>query len=396
MAAKGKKLAYFDCFSGASGDMILGTLIDAGAPLELLAPLPATLGLQGVTLEAEQVTKQGLGATQVNVVCPETHVHRHLHDIVAIIDSADLPATVKSTSRQVFQRLAEAEAKVHRCAVETIHFHEVGAADAIVDIVGGCLALHALGIDQVSCSPLVVGSGTVNCAHGVLPVPAPATAELLNGVPIATSDETGELLTPTGAALLTTWATGFGPPPTMTVDCAGYGAGRREGRQRPNVLRVLLGTVEPATGPTDYIVALEANIDDQSPETTAHTLERLMDQGALDAYCQPIYMKKGRIGTLVTVLCRPADAARLERIMFLESSTLGIRRTGYSRTALSRTTDRVQLPEGAVRIKIGWLDGHPVTVAPEFDDCRDLARAHDQPLKRLMNAAVRAWHDQQR
>lgn len=396
MAAKGKKLAYFDCFSGASGDMILGALIDAGAPVEPLAALPAALGLEGVELNFEQITKQGLGATQVDVVCPETHVHRHLHHIVDIIEAANLPAAVKTDSRRVFQRLAEAEAKVHRCAVETIHFHEVGAADAIVDIVGGCLALYGLGIDQVSCSPLVVGSGTVSCAHGVLPIPAPATAELLNDVPIAVSSETGELLTPTGAALLTTWAAEFGPLPTMTVERAGYGAGRRDGQQRPNVLRVLLGTGEPVPGPTEHILALEANIDDQSPETTAHTLELLMEQGALDAYCQPIYMKKGRIGVLLTALCRPANASGLERTIFRESSTLGVRRSAYSRTALPRTTETVHLPEGDVRVKIGWMDGQPVTVAAEFEDCRTLAQTHDLPLKNVMSAAVRAWHDQRR
>ena len=390
MKARGG-LLFVDASSGASGDMILGALVDAGAPLEALVALPARLGLEGVTVGARSITKQGLGATQVDVDCPTEHAHRHLHHIVDIIERADLPERVSADRKRVFQRLAAAEAKVHRCDVSKIHFHEVGAADAIVDIVGGCLAVHELGIDRIVCSPLVVGSGTVECAHGVLPVPAPATSELLAGVPIAASDETGELLTPTGAAMLTTFAERFGPPPTMTVDRAGYGAGRREGRERPNVLRVLVGTAAD-TAEAEPIVVLEASIDDQSPEATAYVVDTVVEQGALDAYTQPIYMKKGRIGVLLTVLCRPQDAPALERTVFAESTTLGIRRQTLARTALRRTVESVHLPQGTVRVKVGWMDDGPVCVAPEFDDCRQLARDHGVPLKSIVSAATRAWH----
>ncbi|MCP4251638.1 MAG: nickel pincer cofactor biosynthesis protein LarC [bacterium] len=385
-------VAYFDCFSGASGDMILGALIDAGADVEHIGRQLAGLSVAGCSVSAEKVVKQGLSATQVTVPgeSADSAPHRHLATIRKIIEDGGLSEQVRARAIAVFERLAEAEAAVHGCSVEEVHFHEVGAVDAIADIVGAMVALDDLGVERVVCSPLVVGSGTVRCAHGELPIPAPATANLLRGVPLADCDEPGELTTPTGAAILTTLADAYGPPPAMSIERIGYGAGRREGRNRPNLLRVMLGT-PVATLETDEIVVLEANLDDASPEVVGYCVERLLEAGALDAYLVPIYMKKSRPAVVLTALAEPGRVAEMERIIFAETTTLGVRRHLARRTKLPRTLERVETPYGPIGVKIGRQGDEVVTTAPEYEDCRAAAKHHGVPLRVVMDAALRTW-----
>jgi len=384
-------MAYFDCFNGAAGDMIVASLIDAGADADALRERLAALPVDGYTLTVEKVSKQGFAATRFSVQLDATakQPHRHLRDIVAILDDADLPPAVVDRAKLIFTRLARAEAKVHGTSVDKVHFHEVGAVDAIIDVTGAALALDMLGVDRVICSPIPVGSGTVRCDHGIMPVPAPATAELLIGVPIAKSAEPGELTTPTGAAVLTTLVESFGPMPTMNLRTTGYGAGTRDGQTRPNVLRVMLGEPSDA-GETDEVVVLETNLDDTSPEIVAFAMSRLLAAGALDVYTLPIQMKKGRAGLLLTVLCEPARANEFESVVFAETPTFGVRRTTMRRSKLRRRHETVQTPFGSIRMKIGERDGAQ-TVSPEFEDCRAAAETNGVPLRVVMTAAHKAW-----
>ena len=283
---------------------------------------------------------------------------------------------------------------MHGTDVEKVHFHEVGAIDAIVDVTGACLALEQLGVEDVTCSAIPTGSGTVTCAHGVMPIPAPATAQLLKGVPLADCDEVGELTTPTGAAILTTLAHKFSQPGGMHLEHIGYGAGRRDGQNRPNLLRVLIGD-SPAAEESDTVVVLQANIDDQNPEQIGYAVGKLLDGGALDAYCYPIYMKKGRPGLLLTVLCEPEQVQALESLIFAETTTFGIRRQLMQRSKLERRHDTVTLPRGEVRMKIGSRDGRVITAAPEFEDCRRIAEQTGAPVREVMDAAVQLWREQQ-
>ncbi len=395
------RIAYFDCFNGASGDMILGALIDAGLSVDRLRDQLARLDLSGYGILAERVRKQGFQATQfhVNVDPTADKPHRHLSHILAIIDGASISDAVKSVSKRVFHRLAEAEAQAHGTTIEKVHFHEVGAIDAIVDVVGASIGLAELEIEKVVCSPIPVGSGVIRCDHGEMPVPAPATALLLQGVPIAETSEPGELTTPTGAAILTTATAHFGPLPAMTLERVGCGAGRREGKHRPNILRVLLGQ---ATGPNDAIAAedeqdevtvLEANIDDATAEMIAHACDRLMLAGALDAYCTPVVMKKNRPAVQVTVLCHSAAAPELEALLFAETTTFGVRSHRVLRRKLSREHVTVQTQFGPVRMKVGRRSGRLLTASPEFDDCRSAATHHDVPLRVVIDAARLAWHE---
>jgi len=384
-------IAYFDCFNGAAGDMIVGALVDAGADAASLADALAKLGLDGYDLSIEKITKQGFAATRFRVTLdePSRQPHRHLSDIVDIIAKSGLAASVKERSTLVFARLAEAEAKVHGTSIERIHFHEVGAVDAILDIVGAVVALDLLGVEHVMASPIPVGSGTVRCAHGTMPVPAPATVELLAGVPLAATPETGELTTPTGAALLTTLAASFGAVPSMRLDATGYGAGTREGGSRPNLLRVLVGT-SPSSAGGDRVAVLETNIDDCSAEVIGYCMERLLGTGALDVYALPIQMKKSRPGLLLTVLCRPGEAEAMERILFEETPTLGIRHREVDRVVMDRSTHEVTTRFGPIRIKVGRWHGVE-TVGPEYEDCRKAAEAHSVPLREVMDGARMAW-----
>ena len=391
------KIAYFDCFNGAAGDMIVAALLDAGADAEALRSGLDSLGVGGYALSIEKITKQGFAATRFRVdLDPSSdQPHRHLKQVVEIINGGKLSVAVTAKAIAIFERLAEAEAAVHATSVEKVHFHEVGAVDAIVDVVGAVLACELLGVEEIICSPIPVGSGTVTCEHGVIPVPAPATARMLKGVPLAASDETGELTTPTGAAVLTTLASRFGAIPAMTMTAVGVGAGSREGRSRPNILRVLLGTTGDAGSDADRIVQLETNLDDASPEIIGYCQQRLLDAGALDVYTVPIHMKKWRTGVVLTVLCKPGDADALERIVFAETTTFGVRRQTLDRHTMHRRSERVTTPFGEIRVKIGRR-GDIETISPEYDDCRAAAIEHDTPLRDVVAAARAAWSVQSR
>lgn len=389
------RIAYFDCFSGAAGDMILAALIDAGVPLEYLAATVEKLNLPGVSLAAEKVRRAGIAATRVQVrVGPDApRKHRHLSHILKTIDHAALPDPVAAVARRVFTRLAESEAAVHATTIEKVHFHEVGADDAIVDIVGVAAALHHLGVTAFACSPIPTGCGTVRCDHGLMPVPAPATALLLRGAMLADCDEQGELTTPTGAAILTTLCSAFGPVPAMTLRHVGVGAGTRDGGKRPNILRVLIGDAasQPADDEHDTITVLESQLDDAPGQLIAHACNRLLEAGALDAYVVPIIMKKGRPGQLITVLARPADAAALEAILLDETPTLGVRRQSCQRTKLRRRLETVQTPYGPIRMKVASRGVTDLRAEPEFDDCAAAAREYHRPLSAIQEAARQAW-----
>jgi uncharacterized protein (TIGR00299 family) protein len=388
------RCAYFDCFNGAAGDMILAAMIDAGLPADFLPALVEKLRLPGVEVAIRKVQRRGLAATHVDVqVAPsQKRGHRHLPQILRIIEAATLPERVARRATEAFMRLARAEAAIHGTSIEKVHFHEVGAADAIVDIVGACAGVERLGLQRITCSPVPVGSGTVTCEHGVLPVPAPATAELLRGVPLAASDEPGELITPTGAALLTTLAESFGPLPELRIGAIGYGAGTREGHTRANVMRLILGDLDAQDSPeTDQVVQVETQVDDATGQALAFAAERLLEAGALDAYFVPILMKKGRPGHLLTVLARPADVDVIERVIFAETTTLGVRRHMVTRRKLPREHVVVTTPFGEVRVKVARHTEGQARAWPEYDDCAAAARSHGVPLADVQKAALQAF-----
>jgi len=383
--------AYFDCFGGAAGDMIVAAMIDADAKLAELREQLARLGLEGYSLTAENVTRGGIGGTlfSVEVDHESDHHHhgRHLSQILEMVDRAGYGERVDNRIRRIFRRLAEAEAKVHRTTPEKIHFHEVGAVDSIVDIVGAAVALELLDVDRVLCSPIPMGSGRITCAHGVLPVPAPATAELMRDGVIAPSEDEGELCTPTGAAVLTTLADEFCPLPAMAVDAIGYGAGRREDPGRINLLRVFVGS-EDVGGQVDTACELTANIDDASGEVVGSAMGAILAAGALDVWATPITMKKSRPAVQVSVLCAPSDADAIEEILFRQTTTIGVRRRLCTRTRLERRHETVETPYGAIRMKVSGRRGCDYTVAAEFDDCQRAAEAHNVPVKEIQAAAM--------
>lgn len=396
------QLAYFDCFAGISGDMTLGALLDAGLPLAALQQALNGLHVAGWRLEATRVTKQGLAGTQVKVLVDETAElpHRHLHDILDLLAASDLVETVRQRAAAVFTRLAAAEAAVHGSDISHVHFHEVGALDSIVDIVGAVAGLHLLGVERIVASPLPLGHGFVQAAHGLLPVPAPAVVQLLaqRHIPVRDRDVTGELVTPTGAALLAELASAFGPYPAMTVHAAGFGAGQRN-MPYPNLLRLVLGEAAetPAAPPgehalyqVDQLLLLECNIDDMNPEIFGYVSQRLFEAGALDVWMTPIYMKKGRPATLLTALCTPEQAERLATLILRETSSLGVRRQPIERQCLPRTFETAQTSWGPVRLKVAYLPGGERKIAPEYEDCRALAEAHAVPLREVYQAALQA------
>ncbi|WP_231717107.1 nickel pincer cofactor biosynthesis protein LarC [Desulfosarcina ovata] len=383
------KMAYFDCFAGASGDMILGALLDAGLDLSVLRSELNTLGLSYWTLDRQDVVKGGIGGSQAMVrVDDGHHHHRHLSDITAIIEKSGLDPAVKRDSVRIFNRLAQAEAKVHNTTVDQIHFHEVGAMDAILDVVGGVAGIHALGIERIVCSPLNVGSGTIDCAHGTLPVPAPATAELVRGCPIYSSGVDGELLTPTGAAILTTLADDFGPMPSMTVDCIGFGAGSAD-RAIANMLRVFIGSAAEhgKAFAMEQTATVETTIDDMNPQIYEHLMERVLSLGVLDIFMQPVQMKKNRNGTLVTILCRPERVTAVADILFRETTTIGLRWRLDNRFTLQREFITVKTRFGPIRCKAAILGDERINLTPEYDDCRRVALAHNVPLKAVLEEA---------
>jgi uncharacterized protein (TIGR00299 family) protein len=386
-------LAYFDCFSGISGDMTLGALIDAGCDIARLRSDLLALQVPGWEFSAEKVWKNGMAATYAKVKTEDQKKHRSLTDILEILKQSQLAPQVRDRASAIFQRLGEAEARVHDVALEKIHFHEVGAVDAIVDIVGVCIGFHALGIDRFACSPLNVGGGTAKMAHGVLPVPAPATASLLQGRPTYSNGVQRELVTPTGAAIVATLCDSFGPQPPMTVSAIGYGAGTADLEGQPNVLRIMIGeaAAKVAPGYDEEISVIEANLDDMNPQIYGYFQEKALAAGALDVFTAPVQMKKNRPGTLLTVLCRPADAQALMSLIFAETTTFGVRTYAAQRRVLPRESVSVTTRFGDVRVKLSRVNGRILHVAPEYDDCRKLAEEKNVPLQRVINEALRSY-----
>lgn len=403
------RIAYLDCASGISGDMTLGALVDAEADLAAIQAGIDSLKLPSCRLVSTQVKKQGFRATQITVEHEPEHKHRHLHHITAMIDGSTLTARQQDLAKRIFQKLAEAEAKVHGSTIEKVHFHEVGAVDSIADIVGAAIGFDLLGIERVVCSPVPTGHGYVEIAHGRCSIPAPATGELLRGVPLATLDIEGELTTPTGAAIVAALAHEFGPLPAMTVDRIGYGAGQKDFPQA-NILRMLVGEVASACGElsraatvsgnpvdlahrphTESIVVLETNLDNATGETIGHAAELLWAAGALDVALSTIQMKKGRPGIFVSVQARPADADKLEAILFRETPTLGVRRTTVLRTVLAREERTVETPWGPVAGKVAFLPDGSQRFAPEYESSRGVANQHTRSLAEVIAAAQSAW-----
>jgi uncharacterized protein (TIGR00299 family) protein len=373
--------------------MTLGALLACGVETAWLQRELARLNLPGWKLEVAPTSQNGIGATDVTVAITEEQGHgRHLHHIAEILAKSDIRPDIQAKALAVFTRLAEAEAKIHQTTVDRIHFHEVGAVDAIVDIVGSCLLLEKLGVERVVASPLPMGRGFVECMHGTIPLPAPATLELLAGVPVYPVDVEGELVTPTGAALLKTLADGFGPMPTMTVRTSGYGSGKKRFGNRPNLLRVILGdSVEDAFSGAPEVAVLETNLDDFSPQFYEPLSEKLFAAGAADVFLAPIQMKKGRPATLLTVLAPPDRAEPLAELIFTETTTLGIRFDTRKRLCLEREWQSVETPYGAIRIKVGRWKGEEKTASPEYEDVRGAAEAAGVPLKTVHQAAAAAY-----
>ncbi len=382
------KVIYFDCFSGISGDMILGALCDAGLDIAQLRTMLSTLPVDGWSIDATREVRGWLSGTRMHVVAPEQDSHRHLHDVVAIIEASQLPAHVKTQAIAVFTKLAEAEAHIHGVTREQVHFHEVGALDAIVDIVGIVAGLSLLGVTHVYASPLPLGSGWAKAAHGDIPVPAPATLHLLSAVkaPIIPDQANFELVTPTGAAVLATLAQ-FRRP-AMNLERIGYGFGKKQ-TERPNALRVWLGS---ANAPAETLVLLECNIDDQTPEQLAYVCERLMREGARDVWQTAITMKKNRAAVQLSLLCDADREALLVDVLLRESSTLGMRRQLVERHVAARDIQLIQTPYGEIRVKHKIWQGERITSAPEYEDCASAARQHNVPIQQVYQAVHIALH----
>jgi uncharacterized protein (TIGR00299 family) protein len=381
---------YFDCFAGASGDMILGALVAAGADQNALRKQLSLLGVQGFSVEFETADRAGLSATFARVKTRHEHTHRRLADIQKIIFDSQLSATVKARAVNIFSRLAEAEARVHNEPVEQVHFHEVGALDAIVDVVGAAIGFELLRIDRFVCSPLHVGSGMVEMEHGSFPIPPPAVAELLREAPVYATNIKGELVTPTGAAIITTVCTEFGPLPRMKLEQTGYGAGMRTYEQFPNVLRILIGDDNCETG-EEELWMIETNLDDMSPQIFSHVMDRAFELGALDCYFTPVHMKKSRPAVLLSVLCRLAQREELSRMLFAETTTLGVRFHQVRRQALERKIVRVETEYGPIDVKVARLNGNIVNEMPEYEQCRTAARNANVPLRQVEEAARAAF-----
>jgi len=430
------RIAYLDCFSGMSGDMFLGALVDAGVPMRLLEQTVAAMNIEA-RIEVTRVMRSGISAAKVDVYAhgekevpreqylaqhahPHEHEHKHEHghtqghehshvpshgdahtgphgrglkEIRKIINQAQIADSAKQTALAMFEALGMAEAKIHSVDIEKIHFHEVGAVDAMVDIVCSAVAAEALGVDEIVCSPLNVGGGTVKCAHGVLPIPVPATVELLKNAPVYSSGIQAELVTPTGAAIVKVLAKRFGSFPEMKIENTGYGAGGRDLPGYPNVVRVTVGQKlsEAAQTSQETISVLEANLDDLNPQVFGYVMDRLFEQGALDCFGVPAQMKKNRPGTLLTVLCKPNDADKLTQILFAETTTLGVRHREEKRARLARNWVSVSTQWGEVRMKIANLNGTVTNYAPEYEDCRRIAVEQKVPLKLVMNEAIQNY-----
>ncbi|HKV28869.1 MAG TPA: nickel pincer cofactor biosynthesis protein LarC [Candidatus Acidoferrales bacterium] len=384
------KIAYFDCFSGIGGDMVLGALVDAGVDLcELEAEL-RKLKLDGWKLTAEKVQRRAIFATKVNVETRETHHHRHLSPILKMIDDAALAPRPTERARRIFQRLGEAEAKVHNIPIEKVHFHEVGAVDSIIDIVGAAIGFELLGIDDFACSIMDVGCGRVQTEHGLLPVPAPATTELLRDAPTFSSGIEKELVTPTGAAIATTLSTQYARMPAMKLKAVGYGAGSADLPQQPNVLRLMIGEAIGSGAEQHWdesVAVIEANLDDMSPQIYGYFAERALAAGALDIFSTAVQMKKNRPGQLVTLLCEISNRERLIDLLFRETTTIGIRTHEVRRQTLARESLPVETPLGTIRMKVSRLNGTVLNAAPEYEDCQRIATQKGVPLKEVLSTA---------
>jgi uncharacterized protein (TIGR00299 family) protein len=388
------KIAYFDCASGISGDMTLGALVDAGVPLDRLRDAIDSLGLPGLALRAEEVKRHGFRALKIHVDCQPEHVHRHLHHIEKMIDGGRLTDRQKERAKKIFLRLGEAEAKVHGTTIAKVHFHEVGAADSIADIVGTAVAWDLLGAERLVVSPIPTGTGKITIAHGEVNVPAPATAELLRGVPLAECAIAMELTTPTGAAIVAGLADAFGPLPSMTIRKIGYGAGSCDLTQQANILRLVVGETIDASADNAAVVEqvclLETNIDDAPGELIGYCIDRLWEAGALDVYTTAIQMKKNRPGVMLSALCQTGTADRLEAIIFAETGTLGIRRTLVARHILPRQTHDVTTAWGPIQGKLSRHAG-VLHFSPEFESCRIVAQKHHVSLADVYQAAQKAY-----
>jgi hypothetical protein len=392
------QIAYFDCISGISGDMTLGALIDLGVETEAIEAAVRSMGLPDLSITSETVKKCGFRAVSVKIEHPPEHAHRHLHHITAMIDGAsEVDPAAKAIAHRIFQQVAEAEAKVHGTTIEKVHFHEVGAIDSIADIVGTAVAMHALGIESIVASPVPTGTGKITIAHGRVSVPAPATAELLCGVPIAACDIEAELTTPTGAAILKACAGSFGTLPAMTIEAVGYGAGTKDLEGQANVLRVLLGQLADEqvmlgdNVESDQVVVLETNIDDSTPQQLADCADRLLTAGALDVFQTACTMKKGRAGVLLTAIGPAARVHLLEQTIFEHSTSIGIRRYKVDRHKLTRHSKTVETKFGPVRGKVVVLPGGQARFTIEDDDARTLATANQTTASEIRRVASDAW-----
>ena len=382
-------IGWVDATAGASGDMLLGALLHAGVPLEVVGAAVAAVAPEAVALAPERATRSGLRATRCRVVAADSTTARRWADVRALLDAAALDPQVRDHARTAFSRLAAAEAAVHGTPVDEVHFHEVGALDAIADVVGVCAGFVHLGLDEVVLSPVAVGSGRVGAAHGSLPVPVPAVVELLRGVPSAAGPGEQESCTPTGAALLTTLATSTGPQPPMAVERVGVGAGGRDPLSHPNVLRLLVGNPVPAEQPGSAVV-LETNVDDLDPRLWPGVIAALLEAGASDAWLTPILMKKGRPAHTLSVLVGPGSLAAVRRTVFEQTSTIGVREVGHTKTALDREERTLRVAGHEVRVKVARLEGRVVNVQPEYDDVAAAAAATGRPVKDVLAEAAAA------
>ena len=386
---------YFDCFSGASGNMILGALIGLGVDRDALERLLAKLNLPDVSLKIETVDRSGISSVHVEVIAPDQHEHRHLSDIVSIIDSSELSQSIKKRASAIFTRLADAEAKVHGISVEKVHFHEVGAIDAIIDIVGACIGFEMLGIEQFACSKIHVGSGFVQMEHGRFPVPPPAVAELLKDIPIYSTDIEGELLTPTAAAIISTICDSYGRLPEIKVDKTSYGAGTRIYNDFPNVLRLLIGEIateakggEHQATNNEHLLLLETNLDDISPQVLGFVMERAFEVGALDCWFTPIQMKKNRPATMISILSSREKRGVLTELLYAETTTLGLRIRKVERECLTRAFTKVKTRYGDVDVKVARYNGRVTNVMPEYEQVKRLAMENNVPFRAVQSEVL--------
>ncbi|MBW8002459.1 MAG: nickel pincer cofactor biosynthesis protein LarC [Planctomycetes bacterium] len=387
------KIAYFDCFAGAGGDMIVATMLDAGLDGEFLKEQLSTLDLGQVDIQISETKRGSLSAKSFLPKAGKQHAHRNLSQIVEIIDNSGISESAKERAKAIFTKLAQAEGLVHGKDANEIHFHEVGAVDSIIDIVSAAIGIEALGVEKVYCSALSVGGGTVKCAHGTLPVPAPATSELLKGVPIVGGPVDVELLTPTAAAILTNIVDEFGQVPSMEIEKIGYGAGTYESSDFPNVLRLFLGEAAATGGESDVICLLETNIDDATGELIGHLMDRLFESGALDVFSEPIRMKQNRPAVKLSVICEIGDIEQIEQRIFGEGVTFGIRKQLLNRSKLNREFVTVETKFGQIKVKVGMLGDRVVNAKPEFSDCQRAAEKNSVAVKIVMEAAMTAYRE---